>query len=44
MNDAKKNLMSHLYPYIKSLNKQDLDFFFRFITGAGINVRKRIFL
>ena len=41
MNNAKKNLMSHLHQYIKSLNKQDLALFFRFVTGAGVNARKR---
>ena len=33
---AKRNSVSHLHRYIKSLNKQDLALFLRFVTGADI--------
>ena len=42
MNDAKRNVFSHLHRYIKSLSKQDLVLFLRFVTGAEIMAENEI--
>ena len=36
MNDVKRNVISPLHRYIKSLNRQDLTLFLRFVTGTDI--------